>query len=210
MIDSKRFKIVKNAFYGNFCREDDFNNSVPIIVRKRYCDLKIKIEADVLIKGRDKIEKFINELNHQLNGCKVKITNILPDLVFTNRDYAKYSESKREFFYPNIFTTNEVFQDYFGNDDSDFGPKPISDDRFIEIVLNSIGVDYNNKPVVKDSLGYYHLTDECKETLKNLYAFGSINRIYKELNEENPNDNKQDYTLIIVIISFLIFLRFNR
>ena len=206
MIDSKRFKIVKNAFYGNFCREVDFNNSIPISVRKLYCNLRIKIETDVLIKKRDVIEQFFDELNHQLNGCKVKITNTLPDLIFTNKDYSKHSEFKRDFFYPNVITTDEIGSEYGLDNNNNYGPKQITDDRFIEIVLGRVGVGYNNKTILKDSLGYYHLTTECKNHLNNLYAIGSINRIYKELNEENPYDNKQDYTLIIVIISFLIFL----
>lgn len=204
-IDYKKFKLVKNKFQRNYCRDLKFEKS-PLIT-KLYCDLRIKIETDSL-KSKTKIfESFFEELNKEMHGTKVKFVGLLPNITFSKNDFIYKTIENQNFFYPDVKNKIKITQKSNWNFKLNRYEKiDVSADEFIEIILKQIGIEYNKSTVIKDSSGYYHLTPLSKEHLNNLYSSGSINRIYKELKFNDPRETGTNYILIIVIFSTLIFL----
>lgn len=207
VIDYQKIKLIKHKYQSSYCKDFKYDKS-PFIT-KSYCDLRVKIETDSL-KSKIKIfESFFEELNQEMNGVKVKLVNILPDITFSNAKYLYSSNKSNNFFYPEVLNTNDYkisFKRVWSEEENDYHKEDVDGDQLIEVVLNQIGIKYNKSTVRKDSLGYYHLTPNSKEHLKNLYSNGSIHRIYKELKIENPNDKRQNFILFIVLISLIIFL----
>lgn len=205
LIDYKKFKLVKNKFQRNYCRNFKFDKT-PLIT-KSYCDLRVKIEAESLKSKIKIIDSFFEELNKEMNGTKVKIVSILPNVTFSNDEYIYETNTTNNFFYPDVKTNYKITQKSNWNFKQNINEKvDIKADEFIEIILTKIGIGYNKSTVTKDSSGYYHLTPLSKEHLNNLYTTGSINRIYKELKFNDPRETGTNYILIIVIFSTLIFL----
>jgi len=207
VINNQKFKLIKYKYQRNYCKYLEFDKS-PFIT-KSYCDLRVKIETDSLKSKTKILESFFEELNQEMNGIKVKLVNILPDITFSDDKYLYSSNTSNNFFYPDIINTNEykiTFKRIWSFEGNDYQREEVDADKFIEIILKQIGIEYNKSTVIKDSLGFYHLTPLSKEHLNALYSNGSINKIYKELNEANPKDSGKDYTLIIVILSFILFL----
>ncbi len=206
-IDYKKIKLIKHKYQSNYCRNLEFDKN-PFIT-KSYCDLRIKLDLDSL-KSKTKIfESFFEELNKEMNGVKVKLVNILPDITFTDEKFLYRSDKSYNFFYPDVLNTNEykiTFKQIWSFEGNKYQREEVAADDFIEIILKQIGIEYNKNTVTKDSSGYYHLTPLSKEHLNNLYTTGSINRIYKELKFNDPREKGTNYILIIVIFSTLIFL----
>lgn len=207
IIDYQKIKLIKHKYQRDYCNGLHVDKN-PLI-KKSYCNLRVKIEIDSL-KNKTKIfESFFEELNKEMNGVKVKLVNILPDITFTDEKYLYRSDKSYNFFYPDVLNTNEykiTFKRVWSMEGNDYQREEVDGDKIIEVILKQLGLEFDKSTVTKDSSGYYHLTSLSKEHLNNLYTNGSINRIYKELKLNDPRETGTNYILIIVIFSTLIFL----
>jgi sensor histidine kinase YesM len=201
LIPSKKIKLVKSELYADIWQNMYHDVEGKFSIGKQYCNIRLQIDPNIPKAQKDTISKFINEINQVLLGVKIKIVTQIPNFVIkqSEEQYYRPNSDYQNFFYPRAIGCNTNCSNYIGKD-----AEPL--ELVLSCILDFVGAYAIENKIEKDKFGYYHLTSRCKKFLQLLYSDNGINNIYKELNIENPNDYRKDYTLIIVILSFIIFL----
>lgn len=201
VISSKKIKLIKSELYADIWRNMYHDIEGKFSIGKLYNNVRLKIDPNIPNPQKDTIIRFINEINQFLNGIQVKVVTSIPNYVIKQSPEQYYSQytDYQNLFYPRTIGCDTHCVNFIGTEAAS-----------VELALNSIidliGGHTIEHKLEKDKYGNYHLTSRCKEFIQLLYSDNGINTIYNELNTENPRDFRKDYTLIIVIISFIIFL----
>ena len=196
ILDNENFANI-NSYWGHRIHNECLN---PL-----KSDLRIQIIG--LSKAQeDTLNTFFIELNKYLNGAHVKIANTFPSITYNSNkgDYASNWYSKDfQFFFPYSYQKSDI--DLFDQKDKNNPIKKINIKELINQILSlRIGVVIENC-ISHDKTGY-HLMPLCKEYLQTLYAKDGEAHIFKGLGIENPENNQKSYTLLIVILSLLVFM----